>query len=162
MRKRQLLALIAVFSLAGVACGGDSNTPSAGGTTPPGTTSSQPTASPTLNNQGQLDATAMAGFSIELDDNYFKPTFIKAKPGQALNIELENEGATPHTFTISALNVDHEVPAGGKMEIDITLPQGSSDLAFVCRFHETLGMRGAFFFGAAPSAASTPPEQDPY
>ena len=152
MRKAHLLALMTVLSLAAVACGGDdATTPGAGDATSPGTS---PQATSTINNQGQLDATGMPSFSIELGDNYFKPTFIKGTPGQALNIELENEGANPHTFTIASLNIDHQVAAGQKLEINLTLPQGgSADVAFVCRFHEALGMRGAFFFGAAPSAS---------
>ena len=164
MRKVQLLALMTMLSLAAVACGGDNDTtPRAGGTTSPGGTSPQPTAnSSPLNNQGTMDATAMSKFSLELDDSYFKPTFIKAKGGQTFNIELENEGSLPHTFTITSLNLDKEVAPGTTVEIDLTLPAGTDDLAFVCRFHVGGGMRGAFFFGAAPSAFATPPEQDPY
>jgi plastocyanin len=161
MPKTKLLVLVTVLSLAAVACGGDNTTPSAGGTTQPPGSSSQPTANP-INNQGTIDATAMNGFSIELDDNYFKPTFIKAKPGQALNIELESEGANPHTFTITALNINEELAAGAKKEINLTLPSGTSDVEFFCSIHRASGMRGAFFFGGAPSGLSTPPEQDPY
>jgi plastocyanin len=154
MLKTRLLALTAILALAAVACGGDdTTTPRAGGTTSPGGTSPQPTANGTINNQGQLDATGMSSFSIELDDNYFKPTFIKVRPGQTLNIELEVEGANPHTFTITAPNVDHQLAAGEKKEINLTIPAGTTDLAFFCRFHEALGMKGGFFTGSAPSAA---------
>jgi plastocyanin len=163
VRKVQLLALMTMLSLAAVACGGDNDTtPRAGGTTSPGGTSPQPTANSPLNNQGTMDATGMSKFSLELDDSYFKPTFIKGTAGQTLNIELENEGSLPHTFTISALNVDHQVAPGTTVEIDLTLPSGTTDVAFFCRFHVGGGMRGAFFFGAAPTALSTNPEQDPY
>ena len=155
MVRLRLLALTAILALAAVACGGDdTTTPRAGGTTSPGGTSPQPTASGTINNQGQLDATSMSEFSIELDDNYFKPTFIKAKPGQTLNIELESEGSNPHTFTITSLNIDQQLAAGEKKEINLTLPSGTTDLVFFCKFHQTLGMQGAFFFGASPSAAA--------
>jgi plastocyanin len=163
MRRAQLFALMTLLSLAAVACGGDNTTPGAGGTTPPGGTSPQPTAnSSPLNNEGTIDATAMSKFSLELDDRYFKPTFIKAKAGQTFNIELENEGALPHTFTITALNVDEEVAPGTTMEIDLTLPSGTADVAFFCRFHVGAGMRGAFFFGSAPSALPADSEPDPY
>ena len=158
MRRARLLALVSVFALAVVACGDDNTTttPRAGGTTSPGGTSPQPT----VNNQGRLDATSMSGFSIELDDNYFKPTYIKAKPGQTLNIELESEGANPHTFTSTALNLDHQLAAGEKKEITFTLPSGSTDIVFFCRFHGSGGMQGAFFFGSAPSTASGPTDGD--
>jgi plastocyanin len=165
MRRAQLFALMSVLALAGVACGGDNDTtPSAGGTTPPGGTSPQPTAnSSPLTNEGTMDATAQNSFSIELDDNYFKPTFIKVTSGQTLNIELESEGSNSHTFTITALNIDQELAAGEKKEIDITLPSGTTDIAFFCRFHGSGGMRGGFFFGSAPTAAdSVDDEPDPY
>ncbi|MEX2555264.1 MAG: cupredoxin domain-containing protein [Actinomycetota bacterium] len=162
MPKTKLLVLVTVLTLAAVACGGDNSTPSAGGTTQSPGTSPQPTANP-INTEGTIDATAISEFSIELDDYYFKPTFIKVRPGQTLNIELEQEGANAHTFTITALNIDHQLIARGeKKEINLTLPTGTTDVVFFCRFHGSGGMRGAFFFGAAPSAISTPPEQDPY
>ena len=157
MRRARLFALISVILLAVVACGDDNTTtPSAGGTTPPGGTSPQPT----VNNQGRLDATGMSSFSIEIDDNYFKPTYIKGKPGQALNIELESEGANPHTFTLTALSIDQELAAGEKTEITITLPSGTTDVVFFCRFHGSAGMQGAFFFGSAPSTAGSPTDTD--
>ena len=152
MRKAKQLALISIFALAVVACGDDTTTtPRAGGTTSPGGTSPQPT----VNDQGRLDATAMSEFSIEMDDYYFKPTYIKAKPGQTLNIELEQEGANAHTFTITSLNIDHQLIANGeKKEITITLPSGSTDIVFFCRFHGSSGMQGAFFFGSAPATTT--------
>ena len=164
MRKVRLLALMTIFALVAVACGGDNNAPGAGGTTSPGGTSPQPAAnSSPLNNKGTLDATAMSEFSIELDDYYFNPTFIKAKPGQTLNIELEQEGSNTHTFTITALNIDYQLIAKGeKKEFNLTLPAGTTDVEFFCRYHGSAGMRGAFFFGGTPSALSTNPEQDPY
>jgi plastocyanin len=161
MRRARPIVLMTIFVLAAVACGdgGTTTTPKAGGTTSPGGTSPQPTAN--FNNQGTLDATSMSSFSIEMDDSYFKPTFIKAKPGQALNIELEQEGANAHTFTITSLNVDHQLIANGeKKEIDITLPSGSTDIVFFCRFHGESGMQGAFFFGSAPSVTQPPVDGD--
>ncbi len=156
MPKRKLLALITVLGLAAGACGGGATTPSAGGTTSPGASPPQPSAGP-LNNEGTLDATAMNGFSLELDDNYFKPTFIKVKPGQVLNIELQSEGANPHTFTITALNVNEQIAAGEKKEIDVTIPAGTADVQFFCAIHVSLGMRGAFYFGSAPTSGTGRP-----
>src|SRR5712692_8373425 len=43
---------------------------------------------------------------IEADDFYFKPTFIKAKPGTTVTVELKNEGKAQHTFTIPSLGID--------------------------------------------------------
>lgn len=157
MRKLQILALIGALALAIAACSDNPTTPSGGGTTSP-----TPTGSP-LNNMGTTDVTGMSSFSIELDDRYFKPTFFKATPGQKLNIELENEGTLPHNFTIDALSeADYTVQPGTKMEIDLALPSGTSDVAFYCKFHVTNGMRGAFFFGATPSSVGYTPSGSTY
>ena len=104
MRRLRFFALVAVLALAAAACG-DDTTPGSQSTPTGGNT---PAATP-LTNQGTTDAASMTDFTVELDDNYFKPTFIKVKDGQKLSLELENEGSNPHTFTISGLNIDQEV-----------------------------------------------------
>jgi plastocyanin len=106
-----------------------------------------------LTDKGTKDISSMSDVTIELDDNYFEPTFMKVKDGQKLSIELENEGSNQHTFTITGLNIDQTVDAGQKKEIEITF-SGTSDIAFFCRFHGAGGMRGAFFFGSAPTDAA--------
>ena len=95
----------------------------------------------------------MTDFTVEVDDNYFSPTFMKVKDGQKLSIELENEGSNQHTFTITGLNIDQTIDPGAKKEIEITFT-GTSDIAFFCRFHGSGGMRGAFFFGSAPAGGT--------
>lgn len=147
MLRLRLFALIAVLALAAAACGDD--TPAT-----PGSQASTPasTGSP-LNDQGTQDVSAMTDFTIELDDNYFKPTFMKVKDGQKLSLELENEGSNPHTFTITGLNIDQQVDPGAKKEIEITFA-GATDVAFFCRFHGAGGMRGGFFFGSAPAGGT--------
>ena len=69
-------------------------------------------------NKGTADATAVTGKEeIEMDNEgttefYFKPTFIKVKPGQIMTVELKNEGTVPHNFSIESLNVNVSVPQG--------------------------------------------------
>ena len=149
MLRLRFLALIAVLALAVAACGNDNpTTPSSQSSTPTGGSTSAP-----ITNKGTKDVSTMSNFTIEQDDNYFEPTFMKVKDGQKLSIELENEGSNQHTFTIDSLNIDQVVDPGQKKEIEITFT-GANDIAFYCRFHGAGGMRGAFFFGSAPSAAS--------
>ncbi len=148
MLRLRLLPLIAVLALAAAACGNDNTTtPSSQSSTPPASTASP------LNNHGTKDVSSMTNFTIEQDDNYFEPTFMKVKDGQKLSIELENEGSNQHTFTITAMNIDQVVDPGQKKEIEITF-SGTNDIAFFCRFHGASGMRGAFFFGSAPTDAA--------
>lgn len=149
MHRLRFFVVIAVLALAAAACGDDNPTvPSSQSSTPAGSTASP------LTDKGTQDVSSMSDFTIELDDNYFKPTFMKVKDGQKLSIELENEGANPHTFTITGLNIDQQVDPGTKKELEITF-SGSSDIAFFCKFHGAGGMRGAFFFGSAPSEAGS-------
>ena len=147
MLRLRFFALIAVLALAAAACGNDNPTTPASQSSSPASTSSPPT------DKGTKDVSSMTEFSLEIDDNYFKPTFMKAKDGQKLSIELENEGSNQHTFTITGLNIDQTIDPGVKKEVEITF-SGTNDIAFYCRFHGPVGMRGAFFFGSAPTGAS--------
>lgn len=146
MRRLRFFAVAALLALVAAACGDDTPTPSGSGTTP-GETSSP------LNDHGKQDVSSMTDFTVELDDNYFQPTFLKVKTGQKLSLELQNEGSNQHTFTITSLNVDETVDPEGKKEVEITFPAGDADIAFFCQFHGASGMRGAFYFGSAPASA---------
>jgi plastocyanin len=148
MLRLRFLVPIAVLALAAVACGNDNpTTPSSQSSTPAGSTASP------LTNKGTKDVGSMSNFTVEADDFYFEPTFIKVKAGQKLSLEVENEGSAQHTFTITSLNIDKTIDPGKKVEVEITFT-GPADLAFFCRFHGSSGMRGAFFFGSAPTDAA--------
>jgi plastocyanin len=82
---------------------------------------------------------------LELDDNYFAPTFARGTPGEEVAVELVNEGDATHTFTSDALGVDEELSAGDSTSVSVTLPEEGA-VEFHCRFHEGSGMKGAFFF----------------
>ena len=147
MRRLRFLALIAVLALAVAACGDDTTTPSSSSSSPPGSTSTP------LTDKGTKDVSTMSNFTVEIDDFYFSPTFMKVKDGQKLSIELENEGSAQHTFTITGLNIDKTIDPGKKVELEITFT-GSSDVPFFCRFHGAGGMRGTFIFASAPQGSS--------
>jgi plastocyanin len=82
---------------------------------------------------------------LELDDNYFAPTFARGTPGEEVTVELVNEGNATHTFTSDALGVDEELSAGDSTSVTVTLPEEGA-VAYHCRFHEGSGMKGAFYF----------------
>jgi plastocyanin len=136
MRKRVItvlvLGIVALLVLA--ACGGDDDDSSSG-------SGNKPQLSGTVNDKGTK---TVSGSSLELeaDDFYFKPTFVDAKPGTKLTIEIENEGKNTHTFTIDSANVDQEIAPGKKGEVSVTVP-ASGNLNFYCRFHRGSGMQGA-------------------
>jgi plastocyanin len=107
----------------------------------------------TVNDKGTKDISgdgADAKLALELDDNYFSPTFIKAEPGAKVTVELENEGDNPHTFTLDDGSVDQQVEPGAKETVTITVPEDGS-LRFSCDFHGSMGMQGAFYTGTGSS-----------
>lgn len=150
------IAVAATLVLLAGACSSKTNkepSSSGGETTPPATatSTSQPLSSATkAADHGTKDASTLTVVSIEVDDRYFEPTFVKAKAGGPLTVNLENAGEFVHTFTIKSLNVDEELQPGDKKTVILTL--GQSDVAFYCRFHVSSGMWGSFYFGASPTA----------
>lgn len=142
------IALATVFALAATGCGKDKPASS------PGEAGTAPVAlSGTVNDHGTKDVTGRDELEVEQDDFYFNPTFIKAKPGSTLKVELTNEGDVQHTFTIDALNIDETLDKGASKAVTVKLP-ASGAVAFYCRFHKGQGMQGAFFFNAGDSVGS--------
>jgi plastocyanin len=145
-----LLGAVAVF-VAGCGGGGSSTAVKLSGTT---------------TNKGTKDL-AGTDITLEQDDFYFNPTFIKGgTPGATITVHLKNDGQNPHTFTSTAFGIDQQVNAGETKDVQVTLPQ-SGATEFHCKFHQqSNGMQGAFFFkdgdtvagagaGASPSSSSS-------
>jgi plastocyanin len=97
-----------------------------------------------VNNKG---AAVISGDSVdvEMDNYYFKKTFLKATPGSTVAVQLENEGNVTHNFSIDSLGIDQDVEAGAKATVQVTLPASTKAVAFYCKFHKSLGMQGAIF-----------------
>ena len=141
------IALATVIALAATGCGKDkTESPSEAGKAPV-------TLSGTVNDHGTKDLGSKDELEVEQDDFYFNPTFIKAKPGSTVKVELSNEGTVPHTFTIDALHVDQTLNKGESKDVMVTLPS-SGAVAFYCKFHKGQGMQGAFYFTAGDTVGS--------
>jgi plastocyanin len=125
--------------------GGESGTGSESGSAS-GTASGQPPVSleGTVSDHG-VGEIENDELELELDDNYFAPTFARGTPGAEVTVELVNEGNATHTFTSDALGVDEELGGGDSSSVTVTLPEEGA-VEFHCRFHEGQGMKGAFFF----------------
>jgi plastocyanin len=108
-----------------------------------------------VNNKGTKDVSAKtsAKFEVELDDFYFKPTFIKVQPGEKLTLKIHNEGTTAHTFTSDALGVDKVFQPDKKGTVKITVPSDATVAQFHCDFHGQMGMDGAIFTAAGQGQA---------
>lgn len=115
-RKRLLgIALVASLSLA--AC--DSGDGDAAGDTA---------------NGGSTD-TGSATSTVTMTDNEYVPAEPVIVAG---DVELVNEGASPHTFTIDGEDVDVEVAAAETATATVDLEAGSYTL--FCQFHRAQGM----------------------
>jgi plastocyanin len=112
-KSRKILSVAAVSLLLLAACGGGDDGGDEGG-----------------------DGTA-AATTVTMRDNAFVPSDPVIASGE---IELVNEGASPHTFTVEGEDVDVEVEAGQTVTETVDLPAGTYTL--FCEFHRGQGMEG--------------------
>jgi plastocyanin len=107
--------------------------------------------------KGNKDVSKKSSATIdqELDDKYYEPTTIKAKPGEKLTFEIDNEGKLPHTFTSDVLDVDKEVQPGQSAKFTVTVPSSGTVFGFYCSFHEADGMVGAVYTKAGARVANS-------
>jgi plastocyanin len=97
-----------------------------------------------VNVHGTATAT---GNTIEIDQHnyYFSPTFVKIPAGAtSISVTIKNMGSTQHTFTVPAENIDLLLNPGTSMTVTLTI-NGPGAIAWYCKFHQTLGMQGAFY-----------------
>jgi plastocyanin len=108
----------------------------------------------TVNDHGSGDVGDSGTLDLELDDEYFAPTFVNASAGATIEVTLENEGDQPHTFTIDGTDVDEQVAPGASATVEVTMPDSGS-LRYYCRFHVASGMQGAFVVSGDAPAPTT-------
>lgn len=90
-------------------------------------------------------AGAKPSVDLEVEDDYFEPTYIKADKQATVSVKLQNKGMHSHTFTIDALRVDQMLEPGASKTVAFTLPAGVG-ANFYCKFHLPSGMQGAFYY----------------
>jgi plastocyanin len=81
---------------------------------------------------------ATGATSVSMVDNAFEPSSLSVSSGA--EVELTNDGQSPHTFTVEGDTIDEEVDPGASSSVTIDLDPGTYD--FICRFHEAQGMTG--------------------
>jgi plastocyanin len=105
------------------------------------------------NNHGMADARGKTELAVQVDSYYFEPTFLQGTPGQTLKLHIENESGDLHNFSVMGQSVSMDIPAHGKVDVDITFPQSGAG-RFYCKFHTSRGMNGELLAGSAtPQAA---------
>jgi plastocyanin len=111
----------------------------------------------TVNDKGTKDASGDGGtptLELEVDDNYFQPTFTQFAPGAVVTVQLKNEGTREHTFTLADGSVDQTLSAGQSAEVTVTVP-ASGAAPYFCRIHKAAGMQGAFYTSASGSGSGS-------
>jgi uncharacterized cupredoxin-like copper-binding protein len=107
-----------------------------------------------VNNKGVGKVTG-GETDLEADDFYFERTFIKGKAGGNVAVTINNEGATAHTFTIDAQDIDETLQPGDSIDVTVKIPSNGKAARFYCRFHEQQGMQGAFFSKAGKARSKS-------
>ena len=108
----------------------------------------------TFSDHGTKDVKGQGELDLEADNYYFEPTFLRGTPGQKIKLEIKNDSATLHNFSIPKQYVDVNIPRKGKVVVEITFPS-SGVVAYFCKFHVSRGMNGELLTGEAkPQAVS--------
>ena len=104
---RRFAIALAVVALVGVAagCGGDDD--EAAVTTTPNQTQAE-----------RMDVKGQEIVEVAQHDFFFEPAILEGTPGQQLTIDLKNESAAAHTFTIEATGTRNESSKGSWVWLD--------------------------------------------
>ena len=141
--RRGLLLGFVVLALVGAACGKSATASESGGGSS-GSGSGTSTGSSGTSGGGGYGAggggSMVATTVLEGPDNgfTFSPSTVTVHQGQT--ITLTNVSDTAHTFTVTGQGIDIETMPGKTDKVTIDLPPGT--YPFVCRFHESMGMKG--------------------
>jgi plastocyanin len=81
------------------------------------------------------------GTAVEMVDFGYEPRSLTARAGQAVTLDLANEGDQPHTFTINNVVDSGRVEAGASKSVSFT-PSQAGPLTFFCTIHGQASMSG--------------------
>jgi plastocyanin len=90
---------------------------------------------------GGSSSASGGGTEVKMRDFSYEPKTLTGRAGQAVTLELKNEGAQPHTFTIAGVVDSERVEAGKSKSISFTPTQAGS-LTFFCTVHGQAAMSG--------------------
>jgi YVTN family beta-propeller protein len=105
---------------------------------------------PVVSDHWTAEVAGLVEMALEADDYYFAPTFLHGEPGQPLTLAVENESGTLHNLSISALQIDQDIPPQTTAKVQVTFPS-SGTMRFFCKLHAALGMNGELPAGSAIS-----------
>jgi len=133
--RRGLLLGFVVLALVGAACGKAATASEGGGTSTGSSGASGGSGYGAGGGGGMMATTVLEGPNNGFT---FSPSTVKVTQGQT--ITLVNVSDAAHTFTVTGQGIDIETLPGKTAKVTIDLPPGT--YPFVCRFHESMGMKG--------------------
>lgn len=98
-----------------------------------------------IEDRGTAEASGGA-VTLDASEFAFSPTCVEATNGETLEVNVTNGGSALHNLTVDSLGIDEDVQAGETISVEVTLPDSGS-LPFVCKYHVSNGMQGAFLIG---------------
>jgi len=135
LTRRGLLLGFVVLALVGAACGKAATASEGGGTSTGSSGASGGSGYGAGGGGGMMATTVLEGPNNGFT---FSPSTVKVTQGQT--ITLVNVSDAAHTFTVTGQGIDIETLPGKTAKVTIDLPPGT--YPFVCRFHESMGMKG--------------------
>src|SRR5215218_3504454 len=126
----------------------------------PGAEGGSPVAGATTAPAGGEPAAAAMTVDIVAHDIFFEPSEATIPANTDVTVNLPNEGAAPHNFSIDALGIDVDIAPGATEQVVINAPAGEYE--FYCNVpgHKEAGMVGTLTVSeeaaAAPAGAATP------
>lgn len=89
--------------------------------------------------------------AMDSGDDYFSPTYLKARPGARVTLDITNVGTIAHTFTIDSAHIDKVFGRkGDRATVTVVMPAAGQALVFYCTYHREAGMQGAL--SSAPAS----------
>jgi plastocyanin len=104
----------------------------------------QPTtaaAQPTQSTGSAAAPTTSAGTRVSIVDFDYAPAEITAQVGQAITLNVTNNGQAPHTFTITGVTDSGTISPGQSKTVTFT-PSAAGSLQFFCTIHGASIMSG--------------------
>jgi uncharacterized cupredoxin-like copper-binding protein len=125
----------------------------------PGAEDGIPAAEATPGAAGDETAAAAVAVDVVSQDIFFEPSEVTIPANTDVTVNLPNEGAAPHNFSIDALGIDVDMAPGATEQVVINAPAGEYE--FYCNVpgHKEAGMVGTLIVSedaaAAPAGAAT-------
>jgi uncharacterized cupredoxin-like copper-binding protein/mono/diheme cytochrome c family protein len=111
-----------------------------------------PAPAPAGGGENAGEAAASDQFTIESHDIFFQPAEIDIPSDTEVTILLPNLGASPHNFSIDALDVSVDIAPGETKEVTITAPEGQYEYYCNVPGHKEAGMVGTLISRPMTSA----------